>query len=252
MLRFKNSIYAILLFGLFLIGSEVYALPKNFVYLRSIDPSILQELRYAGYHNFVGKPLPGYKNYECIVTYPTAYALAGVQSYVKHFGYTLKMYDCYRPQRTVDAFIAWSRDPTDEKMKREFYPEVNKKDFFRLSYVAARSGHSRGSTVDLTLVKIPIASQPKYHPNDVLVACYADYGQRFRDNSIDMGTGFDCMDPRSWPSSHLIAKTARQNRIFLSHAMQRFGFIPYDKEWWHFTLRHELYPNTYFNFPIVR
>jgi D-alanyl-D-alanine dipeptidase len=165
-------------------------------------------------------------------------------------GLGLKVYDCYRPQGSVNQFIAWSEDPDADIMKAEFYPRVNKADLFKLGYIAAQSSHSRGSTVDLTIVPIPTPLEPVYQPGEPLVACYAPYNERYQDNSIDMGTGFDCMDPLAAPDNKEVSLLAQHNRQLLQSEMEKFGFMPYSHEWWHFTLQNEPYPNTYFNFPI--
>lgn len=227
-----------------------FALPPGFVYLSDIDPSIIQEMRYAGAHNFVGKPIDGYEVNECILTKSAAYALAKVQKDLRHLSLSLKVYDCYRPVRAVTQFIAWSRDLRDQTMKDEFYPSVNKADFFSLGFVAERSGHNRGSTIDLTLVPIPTPAEPDYRPGQTLVACTAAYAKRYADNSINMGTGFDCMDDKSSTFSAAISVAALENRLQLRKLMKKHGFAPYDKEWWHFTLKQEPYPQTYFDFPV--
>jgi len=141
-------------------------------------------------------------------------------------GLTIKVFDCYRPERAVAHFVRWARNPGDVKMKSQFYPHVDKSTLFQDGYIAARSGHSRGSTVDLTLAR------------------------RADRKELHMGTPFDFFSPRSWPSDNSIGAEAQANRALLAQAMQRRGFRPYDKEWWHFTLRHEPYPETYFNFPV--
>ena len=234
------------------ISCSVVAIPSHFVYLRQYDPSILQDIRYAQYHNFIGRPITGYRCNECILTQTAAAQLSKVQAELLKSGYSLKVYDCYRPQMAVNDFIQWSKDSTQQQMKKEFYPHVDKKLFFRLGYVAAQSGHSRGSTVDLTIVSLPILAQATYHIGQKLTACYAPYHQRFHDNSIDMGTGFDCMDKKSHALHQQgISLVVYQNRLLLRHLMEKYGFVPYGKEWWHFTLKNEPYPNTYFNFPIV-
>lgn len=228
---------------------SVHALPKGFVYLEDVAPEIIQEMRYATYHNFVGRPIAGYQADTCILTQSAARALLRAQKAANARGYTLKVYDCYRPVRAVLDFVDWSQKENEQSMKAEFYPDTNKEDFFKLGYVARKSGHSRGSTVDLTLVKLPAKEQAIYHRGDKLTACYAPEGTRFGDNSIDMGTGFDCFDKRAYPSSRMISKAAYQNRKVLRSIMKTAGFRPYKKEWWHFTLRHEPYPQSYFNFP---
>lgn len=224
-------------------------LPNGFVYLRDIDPSIQQEMRYAGYHNFVGHPLPGYQDHACILTKPAALALKQVQTELQRSKLSLKVYDCYRPQTTVDAFINWSKKSNQQSMKAEFYPRINKADFFKLGYAAKRSGHSRGSTVDLTIIPIDSKSAV-YRPGQALVACFAPYRHRFKDNSIDMGTGFDCMDVLSHPQNKQLNKVVYFNRMLLRQMMLKYGFTPIAEEWWHFTLKNEPFKGRYFNFPV--
>ena len=136
-------------------------------------------------------------------------------------------------------------------MKEEFYPRINKTDFFKLGVIDKRSTHSRGSTVDLTLVPIPTPKQVLYHKNQKLISCLAPYNQRFQDNSIDMGTGYDCMDTLSRGDNKAVNSTAYHNRQFLKNLMKKYGFNSISEEWWHFTLENEPYPDQYFNFPIV-
>ncbi len=224
--------------------------PQDFVYLKDIDSSIIQDMRYAGYHNFVGHPLPGYDKATCILTQKAAEQLKTIQQQLKPLGYSLKVYDCYRPQKAVDFFIIWSQDIKQQSMKAEFYPDVNKEDVFKLGYVAAQSSHSRGSTMDLTIVKLPAHTEPMYHQNQPLVSCYAPYPQRYRDNSIDMGTGYDCFDQLAHPDNTNISSQEYLNRSFLNYWMTKYGFVGFDTEWWHFTLKDEPYPGTYFNFDI--
>lgn len=223
------------------------SLPASFVYLRDIDPTIQQDLRYAGHHNFIGQPLPGYEAASCILTKPTALALKQIQTELRRSHLSLKVYDCYRPQTTVEAFVAWSKLKQQQSMKQEFYPRINKANFFKLGYAAKRSGHSRGSTVDLTLVHIGSQSA-MYQPAQSLVACYAPYQQRFADNSIDMGTGFDCMDKLSHTQNEQLSKKVHANRMLLQQIMVKYGFVPIKKEWWHFTLKNEPFKKHYFNF----
>ena len=156
-------------------------------------------MRYLTPHNFIGRRIPGYRENVCLLTRPAAEALKRVQAAVRAKGYTLKVYDCYRPQRSVDAFVAWAKDLSDRRMKAEFYPRVRKQVLFKEGYIASQSGHSRGSTVDLTLVKLPPRRQERYHRGDRLRDCAAPARRRFRDNSIDMGTGYDCFDPLAHP-----------------------------------------------------
>ncbi len=236
----------------YLFVTNVFAdcLPDDFVYLSNIDPSIQQDIRYARSHNFIGRPIKGYETSECILTRPAALALKNIQTQLRKENLSLKVYDCYRPQMAVNDFIAWSKLSSAQQMKAEFYPRVDKKDFFTLGYVAEKSGHSRGSTMDLTI--IPLSSHSEaYRPGQKLTACYANYQHRYHDNSIDMGTGFDCMDEMAHPDNLVVGQIAIANRTKLRTLMVKQGFDPYDKEWWHFTLHHEPYPTTYFNCPIV-
>jgi D-alanyl-D-alanine dipeptidase len=200
--------------------------PDTFVDVANVAPGLLVEARYASAHNFVGEVIDGYEKPVCYLTRQAAAALAQVVADLEPRGLTLKAYDCYRPERAVAHFVRWARNLGDVKMKTEFYPHVDKSTLFRDGYIAARSGHSRGSTVDLT-----VASR--------------DGG-----NALDMGTPFDFFSPRSWPSDTSISAEARKNRVLLAQAMGKRGFRPYDKEWWHFTLRHEPYPQTAFDFPV--
>lgn len=228
-------------------------LPSEFVYLKDIDASIVQEMRYAGSYNFIGHPIVGYHAATCILTQEAAAALHRVQTELKQSGLSLKVYDCYRPQRAVDDFMQWSQQPEQQAMKDEFYPRINKADVFKLGYVAAKSGHSRGSTVDLTLIPatataLPVAQQ---RPPQNLVACFKPYLQRAADTSIDMGTGFDCLDPTAHGDNTEINLVACHHRQLLKAIMEKYGFAPYPQEWWHFTLANEPYPNTYFDFPVA-
>jgi D-alanyl-D-alanine dipeptidase len=224
--------------------------PAGFVALGSVDPTIGQDIRYATPHNFTGRVVDGYAQPVCLLTAPAARALHRVQQGLVRRGYTLKVYDCYRPQRAVDRFVAWARDPSDTAMKAEFYPEVGKSRLFDDGYIARRSGHSRGSTVDLTIVKAPARPARAYRPGEHLVSCYAPQARRFPDDSIDMGTGFDCFDPRAHTLDPRVTGTARADRLMLKRAMEEAGFTGIAEEWWHFTLRDEPYPGTYFNFPV--
>lgn len=225
--------------------------PADFVALQDVDPTILQEIRYFTAHNFTGDPVEGYLVPMCILTRPAAEALARAQQDFAERGYTLKVYDCYRPQRAVDDFVTWAEDVDDRRMMAEFYPRVDKSVLFDDGYIAQRSGHSRGSTVDLTLVALPAITTPTYVPGQPLVDCTAPQSLRFADNSIDMGTGFDCFDPLAHTMNPLIEGDEHKNRLLLSEGLARQGFVNYDKEWWHFTYQPEPYPDTFFDFPIA-
>ena len=225
-------------------------LPANFVYLHQVDPTIVTDLKYFTHHNFVGRPLPGYEANVVILTEPAAMALKAAQKDANAFGLTLKVYDAYRSQETVDEFIRWAEDIDDQVMKAEFYPDINKADVFDLGYVAKRSTHSRGSTVDLTLVPLPVPDQPQWQPGDPILDARLPEGQRQPDNSIDMGTGFDCFDDLSHPFNPNLPVHVRANRLLLRTLMEKHGFRGITTEWWHFTLKDEPYPDTYFDFPV--
>jgi zinc D-Ala-D-Ala dipeptidase len=199
--------------------------PADFVDAATIVPHLVVDMRYAGNHNFVGEPIDGYERAVCLLTQRAATALARVQDDLRSHGLGLKVFDCYRPRRAVAHFVRWAKDAADIRHKAEFYPDVDKRQLFALGYIATRSGHSRGSTVDLTLVNA-------------------------EGNELDMGTSFDLLGPESWPSSSAVSASARRNRALLAAAMRRGGFTPYAKEWWHFTLAQEPYPNRYFDFPV--
>ena len=210
------------------------SLPKGFVYLRDVDPTIVQDIRYAGSHNFVGRPIKGYLAAECILSSPAANALALVQKRLAAKKLSLIVWDCYRPKRAVADFLAWSRDPTHAERKAEFYPRTDKANLFALGYIAIRSAHSRGSTVDIGIVPADLSSAPSRDPSQPLKACTAPKGERFEDGTIDLGTGPDCLDVLANTSSPLVDAVARANRQMLKSAMREAGFRAYFREWWHF------------------
>lgn len=218
--------------------------------MQSVIPGILLDLRYATAHNFIGRPIHGYAAARCLLTRPAAEALKSVEEELRKRNLALKIYDCYRPQRAVDDFVAWSRNLADQKMKAEFYPHVDKRDLFREGYIAAKSGHSRGSTVDLTIVPLPPPPQPVFDPAQPLRSCENPKDARFADNSIDMGTGFDCFSVLAHTDNPAVSAAAQANRRLLKSVMERHGFVNLAEEWWHYTLREEPYPDTYFDFPI--
>jgi D-alanyl-D-alanine dipeptidase len=240
-----------LIYSLLLIPLLSLALPKNFVYLSEIDPSIVQEIRYAGEHNFMGRPVQGYLSATCILTKEAAFALKKIQTELRKQNYSLKVYDCYRPNCAVKDFLRWSQRPDENKMKAEFYPRIEKNKLFSLGYIAKRSSHSRGSTVDLTLISLKNNMRGEsYSQSTALRACYAPWSVRFRDNSLDMGTGYDCLDKTAHIGSKAISPQAIRNRLFLMRMMTRYGFRPYKKEWWHFTLKNEPHKKINFNFRV--
>ena len=198
--------------------------PAVFVYLKDIDKSIVQDIKYFTNDNFIGRPIKGYQAPQCILTRKMGVSLSSIQQQLKSKLLSLKVYDCYRPQVAVDDFIVWSHDINDQKMKATYYPNIDKTTFFKLGYVAKKSSHSRGSTVDLTIISLKTGKE------------------------LDMGTHFDYMDNKSRVFAENVSKEAKSNRMLLRNIMERNGFKSYDKEWWHFTLKDEPFPNTYFNF----
>lgn len=224
----------------------------DFVALDKVDPTILQDMRYATKYNFVGRRIDGYRDPVCILQRRAARALERAQFALRPQGLSLKVYDCYRPQRAVDQFARWATNPQDDKMKREFYPHVAKSRLFDSGYIARRSGHSRGSTVDLTLVRLPPKDQPRWTRKRFgLVRCYAPRAKRYPDNSVNMGTAYDCFDPRANTLDPRITGRPRSNRLLLERTLEDAGFEDYANEWWHFTLANERYPATYFDFPVA-
>ncbi len=224
--------------------------PLTFTRVRDAIPGALFEIRYAGEHNFLGRPVRGYSAPECWLTRPAVRALAQVERRVARDGYRLKIYDCFRPQRSVDEFMAWAADPDDTTTQREFYPRLAKDQLFPQGYIAAQSGHSRGSTVDVTLVRKGHGVSPTWRVGDRQVSCTVR--RRFPDTSIDMGTGFDCFDPVANTANRTITATQRAHRRYLVRQMHRAGFTNLPEEWWHFTLRREPYPDTFFDTEITR
>jgi len=202
-------------------------LPEGFVYLSDIESSILQDIRYASDNNFVGKPVDGYDKAKAISTVEAANALKSVQAELNKKGMSLLVYDAYRPQRAVDHFVVWSKDPSQET-KKAYYPDLEKGDLFKLGYIAPKhSSHTRGSTVDLTIVTIP------------------------EQIPLDMGTPFDFFGESSHPNSVLVSKEAQENRKLLRDVMLKNGFEPLETEWWHFTLKDEPFKERYFDFPVA-
>lgn len=205
-----------------LLAAEVPAL----VDAAKTEPSMVVDIRYFGTDNFVGKRIDGYEAPRCLLTPAAADALRGVQQHLAPFGLGLKVFDCYRPQRAVDHFVRWANDLNDTRQKARFYPDVPKNELFARGYIAARSGHSRGSTVDLTLVDLASGRE------------------------LDMGTPFDYFSPRSWPQDARSTPAQRAHRMLLRTVMRAEGFKPLREEWWHFTLENEPYPVTYFDLPV--
>lgn len=201
-------------------------LPNGFVYLTDVDASIKTELRYLSNNNFIGKPIDGYKNDCVIVSKETAKALKVIQKKLLKDSLSLKIFDAYRPQQAVDHFVKWAKVLNDTLMKSQYYPKVPKSQLFNLGYIASKSGHTRGSTVDLTIVDLKTGKE------------------------LDMGSPYDFFGTKSHPFYRRLSEKQKEHRMLLRRMMLKNGFKPYDNEWWHFTLRKESFPTTYFNFPV--
>lgn len=241
----KLSLAGILLITSLLAGS----LPNGFVYIKDVVPNIVLEIRYHSEYNFLGTQVDGYQAPVGIITKQAAEALAEVQAELNQFGMSLKIYDAYRPQQAVDHFVRWAADFGDTLTKLEFYPTLDKPILLEEVYIATRSSHTRGSAVDLTIVPLPVPEQKEF---DITNQCDCSRGNRNRllDNSIDMGSGFDCFHELSHTAQPRLTKEQRINRLLLKSIMEKHGFRNYSKEWWHFNLIEEPFPETYFNFPI--
>jgi len=227
-------------------------LPDGFVYLRDVDGTIAQDMRYAGENNFMGRAAPGYQAGECILADQAAQALKRVQRALKPQGLSLKVYDCYRPARAVRAFVDWARSPAPEAdpKRSSYYPHLTRPELLAQEYIAAPSGHSLGTAVDLTI--IPASSSPPQAGADSSTAvgpCTAPLGERAPDTGVDMGTGFDCFDPLSHTANPKIEDEQRRWRRLLVDAMGPEGFQNYPKEWWHFSLSLPGY-DKHLDFPI--
>lgn len=221
----KKYIFSIITFSLSIIGTS-QELPKGFSYVKDFAPSIQKELRYCSHNNFMGVPVDGYEEPVLITSTKTAIALAKVQKELVKKGLSLKVFDAYRPQTAVNHFVRWARIPSDTLTKKQYYPDVNKQHLFKLGYIATKSGHSRGSSVDLTIVHIATNTE------------------------LDMGSPYDFFGVISHPDYKNLTKQQKANRYLLRKVMVANGFRPYKNEWWHFTLNNEPFPKTYFDFPI--
>lgn len=203
---------------------------QGFVYVKSLIPDLIEDLRYFTTNNFMGEKADGYEANTVILSREAAEALARAADELREKGYVIKIFDAYRPQMAVDHFVRWSKS-SDQRNKQDYYPNLEKKRLFP-QYIATKSGHSRGSTIDMTI-------------------CDKNTGEE-----VDMGGHFDYFGPPSHPSftgkypGGQVTKEHQKRRMMLRQVMVRHGFKPYDSEWWHFTLKNEPYPNTYFTFPV--
>ncbi len=211
-------------------------LPGGFVYLRDLDPTIRQDIRYAGANNFVGRPLEGYGAAECVVKRDVGLRLKRVQAELGSQNLSLKVLDCYRPERAVHDMVMWARNGQETPAERRYNPAFSKKDLFRLGYIAAHSGHSTGAAVDLTLVDLKADNSRAFDPSKAYADCTAPAAARAPEASVDMGTGYDCSDLKAHTAARSVTKDQRRWRNLLVAAMARQGFVNYAKEWWHFSL----------------
>ena len=200
--------------------------PSGFVLLSEYVPDVLQEIRYYTSYNFVGERIDGYEEPCAILTREAAVALKAASDESRFLGYRLKVFDAYRPARAVMHFVRWANDLSDERMKSVFYPDLEKRELFAKEYISEKSGHSRGSAVDLTLLSEETGEE------------------------VDMGGPFDLLNEISHPDYRGITDAQHENRMLLRQIMARSGFQPIDCEWWHFYLSEEPYPDTYFDFPV--
>lgn len=205
------------------------ALPSGFVRLSQFIPGVVLDIRYHGSDNFLGMPVAGYTQPEAILCLPAALALQKVQAALQTFGFGLKIFDAYRPQQAVAHFLRWEHEPEDPAIAARFHPDFSKQELFAQGYIATRSSHTRGSTVDLTLV--------------------ADGSHGLEE--LDMGTEFDFFGRQSAPDYAALPLQQRSNRLLLRQIMMQYGFRGFGLEWWHFTLANEPFPNQYFDFPIT-
>jgi len=210
------------------------SLPGGFVYLRDIDPSIVQDIRYATSNNFIGRPIDDYQAGECVVKREVGLRLKAIQQELLKRKPSLKMFDCYRPARASIDMVNWSRDPHDNGNR--FNPAIDKRDLFRLGYIASHSQHSTGAALDLTLVDLTADNSATFDPAKTYADCTAPVAKRVPEGSIDMGTGYDCTDLKGHTRSSAITPAQRHWREVLIAAMARQGFVNYSKEWWHFSL----------------
>ena len=201
---------------------------SGFVLLSDYVPEIIQEIRYFSSYNFVGERIDGYEEPCAIMTKEAARLIKAIAAKAVVYGYRLKVFDAYRPAKAVRHFVLWGIEDLDQRMKPFFYPDLDKQELFVRGYIAAQSSHSRGSTIDLTLLDMATGKE------------------------VDMGSPFDYFSEISHPDNRDVSEEQYHNRMFLQDLMVKGGFRPYDCEWWHFTMENEPYPDTYFEFPVCR
>jgi zinc D-Ala-D-Ala dipeptidase len=225
------------------------AFPGEFVFLRDIDPTIIQDIRYAGSNNFVGRPLAGYDAAECVVKRSVGLALKSAQQELAVQKLSLKILDCYRPSRAVHDMVVWAQNGRETPAEQRYNPNFSKSDQFRLGHIAEHSGHSTGAAVDLTLVDLRHDNSPQFDPNKAYADCTAPASARAPEASVDMGTGYDCSDVKAHTAAQSITPEQRRWRNLLVTAMARQGFVNYAKEWWHFSVPSAA--GLAYDFPII-
>uniref|UniRef100_A0A914CLL8 D-Ala-D-Ala dipeptidase n=1 Tax=Acrobeloides nanus TaxID=290746 RepID=A0A914CLL8_9BILA len=224
------------------------SIPEEFVYLNEINPNIISNLRYFSNENFIGHPIVGYERNVAILTKQAAEALSKAQQEFEQNDYTLVIYDAYRPRRSVEYFLEWNKNLSDQRKKKEYYPFIEKAEVFDLGYVAKKSGHTRGSTVDLTIAKIGNKIEDRKWVSRKL-----EDGREILfldDGTLDMGSSFDLFDQASHQDSPIIASPYTEHRNYLRNVMMKHGFRPNPREWWHYSFIDEPFPDTYFEFHV--
>ncbi len=232
----RAQIIAMAVLVTFISPTHAQPFPADFVYLRDIDPTIIQDIRYATANNFTGHRLPGYDAAECVVKRNVALKLKAIQQDLARQNLSLKMFDCYRPTRAVADMVVWSRNGKETAAEHRYNPSFSKADLFRLGFIAHHSGHSTGAALDLTLVDLKADNSASFDPNKDYADCAAPAGARAPEGSVDMGTGYDCTDPKAYTAARSITPDQRRWRNLLVAVMARQGFVNYAKEWWHFSL----------------
>jgi len=211
-------------------------LARRFRLPRDIDPTIIQDIRYATSNNFAGRWLAGYGAAECVVKRKVGIHLKAVQRELARQNLSLKMLDCYRPARAVADMVAWAHNGKETAAEHRYNPSFSKADLFRLGYIATHSGHSTGAAVDLTLVDLKAGNSAGFDPQKEYADCTAPATTRALEGSVDMGTGYDCSDVKAHTAASSITPAQRRWRNLLVAAMARQGFVNYAREWWHFSL----------------
>jgi D-alanyl-D-alanine dipeptidase len=223
-------------------------IPKEFVYLSQFAPDIQQSVRYATVNNFLARPAKGYLAEEIIITRKAAEKLVQIQRELKRQGFELVIYDGYRPQKAVEDFYEWSSSESDQVAKKIYYPQIEKNILFDIGFISRKSSHTRGSTVDLTLIEVgKKLSKIQILQRELVDGTFIPF---LDDGTMDMGSSFDLFHEVSYHDTSLVTLTHLKNRALLKEMMIEHGFAPYSKEWWHYAMKDEPFPDSYFNFDI--